>query len=77
MKSWRALKLRKGRNLLATLNRFVGKRCIAGHGIKANGRNKKFKQCRSPSLYYCSKKCQKRHWKHVHAFESCKNTVYN
>ena len=74
MKSWKALKLRKGRDLEGTLIRFKRKRCILCHGIKANGRNRKCKQCRSASIFYCSRKCQKIHWKYVHRLE-CKEAA--
>ena len=63
LKSYRTLRLRKGRNLSDTLNRLVPKKCVQCHGIKANGRNRK---CKCERVFYCSKRCQKIHWKYAH-----------
>ena len=69
MKSYKALKLRNGRNLKETLERHVRKRCSQCDGIRAKGRNRKCKRCKCRTLFYCSRYCQKKHWKYEHRFE--------
>ena len=46
------------------IERFKRTRCARCQGINSDGKNKKCKQCQQ--VYYCSKRCQWRHWRLVH-----------
>jgi len=64
--SYKLLKLAKGKELNDVIDELTEKRCDWCHVITSKKKNKK---CKCEDCCYCSKSCQKKHWKKVHRFE--------